>query len=175
VVQAFLNTHFDLEVNWGEDVLSSPGALAEWFERHGISEGRASRRDLDRALELRTGLRALASQNGNGATGNLAILARLDDVAIGAASEVRFGSDGGPRFVAATGSGIAGALGAVVAMTAAAMIDGSWTRLKLCPGEHCGWAFYDHSRNQSGRWCSMSVCGGRAKSRAHYQRTRSGS
>jgi predicted RNA-binding Zn ribbon-like protein len=175
VVQAFLNTHFDLEVNWGEDVLSSPGALAEWFERHGVSDGRASRRDLERALELRTGLRALAAQNRNGAAVSPDILAQLDAVATGAPSEVRFGSEGRPRFVAAAGSGLTGALGALVAMTAVAMIDGSWARLKLCPGEHCGWAFYDHSRNQSGRWCSMSVCGGRAKARAHYLRTRSAS
>jgi predicted RNA-binding Zn ribbon-like protein len=52
------------------------------------------------------------------------------------------------------------------------MRDRSWSRLKVCPGEHCGWAFYDHSRNQAGRWCSMAVCGGRAKARAHYLRTR---
>lgn len=167
MVQAFLNTHFDLEVNWGKDVLSTPGALADWLERHGISDGSASRSDLGRALALRAGLRALVAQQGNGA-----ILAQLDAVATGAPSEVRFAHDGGPRFVAAAGSGIAGALGALVAMSAAAMIDGTWSRLKLCPGEHCGWAFYDHSRNQSGRWCSMSVCGGRAKSRAHYLRTR---
>jgi predicted RNA-binding Zn ribbon-like protein len=52
------------------------------------------------------------------------------------------------------------------------MLDGTWRRLKVCPGDHCGWAFYDHSRNQTGRWCSMSVCGGRAKARAHYHRHR---
>jgi predicted RNA-binding Zn ribbon-like protein len=52
------------------------------------------------------------------------------------------------------------------------MLDGTWDRLKACPGHDCGWAFYDHSRNQTGRWCSMSVCGGRAKARAHYHRRR---
>jgi predicted RNA-binding Zn ribbon-like protein len=57
-------------------------------------------------------------------------------------------------------------------MTAAAMLDGSFSRLKICPGPDCDWAFYDHSRNQSGRWCSMAVCGGRVKARAHYHRRR---
>jgi predicted RNA-binding Zn ribbon-like protein len=52
------------------------------------------------------------------------------------------------------------------------MIDGRWQRMKACPGEHCGWVFYDHSRNNSGRWCSMAVCGGRTKARAHYRRQR---
>jgi predicted RNA-binding Zn ribbon-like protein len=50
------------------------------------------------------------------------------------------------------------------------MIDGSWLRFKACPGRGCGWAFYDHSRNQSARWCSMKVCGDREKARAYYQR-----
>jgi predicted RNA-binding Zn ribbon-like protein len=42
--------------------------------------------------------------------------------------------------------------------------------LKACPGRHCGWAFYDHSRNQSARWCSMQICGDREKARAYYRR-----
>ena len=53
-----------------------------------------------------------------------------------------------------------------------AISDGSWSRLKVCPGDDCGWAFYDESRNRAGRWCSMSVCGGREKARAHYRRQR---
>ena len=50
------------------------------------------------------------------------------------------------------------------------MIDGGFSRLKICPGEDCGWAFYDHSKNHSAHWCSMKVCGDREKSRAYYQR-----
>jgi predicted RNA-binding Zn ribbon-like protein len=50
------------------------------------------------------------------------------------------------------------------------MLDGTWARLKACPGRDCGWVFYDHSRNQSARWCSMKVCGDREKARAYYQR-----
>jgi predicted RNA-binding Zn ribbon-like protein len=52
------------------------------------------------------------------------------------------------------------------------MVTGRWSRLKICPGDDCGWAFYDGSRNRTGRWCSMSVCGGRSKARAHYRRQR---
>jgi predicted RNA-binding Zn ribbon-like protein len=44
-------------------------------------------------------------------------------------------------------------------------------RLKLCPGEQCGWLFMDLSKNRSRRWCEMQVCGNRAKSR-RYQRAR---
>jgi predicted RNA-binding Zn ribbon-like protein len=99
------------------------------------------------------------------------LLARINALARGASAEVRLGPEG-PRFLAGTTAGLDGALGVVLAATAGAMLDGSWSRLKICPGDHCGWAFYDHSRNQSGRWCSMNVCGGRAKARAHYRRRR---
>jgi predicted RNA-binding Zn ribbon-like protein len=34
----------------------------------------------------------------------------------------------------------------------------------------CGWLFYDTSRNHSRRWCTMRICGNRAKAHRHYQR-----
>jgi predicted RNA-binding Zn ribbon-like protein len=41
-------------------------------------------------------------------------------------------------------------------------------RVGQCPG--CGWLFLDSSRNRSRRWCTMEVCGNRAKARRHYER-----
>ena len=41
------------------------------------------------------------------------------------------------------------ALSVLLASAAEAMIDGSWERLKACPGRDCGWVFYDQSRNGS--------------------------
>jgi len=43
-------------------------------------------------------------------------------------------------------------------------------RVKICPADDCLWAFYDESRNGSRQWCSMAVCGNRAKARAHRAR-----
>jgi predicted RNA-binding Zn ribbon-like protein len=34
------------------------------------------------------------------------------------------------------------------------------------------WAFYDRSKNRSGHWCSMRVCGNRAKARQFRERRR---
>jgi predicted RNA-binding Zn ribbon-like protein len=39
----------------------------------------------------------------------------------------------------------------------------SWARLKVCANPGCRWAFYDTSRNHSGTWCDMNICGARAK------------
>ena len=43
-------------------------------------------------------------------------------------------------------------------------------RLKQCEG--CGWLFYDMSRTHARRWCTMQLCGNRAKARRHYERSR---
>lgn len=43
-------------------------------------------------------------------------------------------------------------------------------RLGACPA--CGWFYLDGTRNRSRRWCSMSMCGGAAKSRRYYERVR---
>ncbi|MEA2198823.1 MAG: hypothetical protein QOJ25_2874 [Solirubrobacteraceae bacterium] len=183
VVQAFINTHYDLEFDHGAELLSTRGALAAWLTARGLTpvgvEARAD--DLERALAAREGLRALARTNGagaaagreaRGAAAGREALAELDRAARGAPVEIRFAPEG-PHFVGADCS-VAGAIGVFMALTAQAMLDGTWSRLKVCPGHDCGWAFYDSSRNQTGRWCSMSVCGGRAKARAHYQRRRPG-
>jgi predicted RNA-binding Zn ribbon-like protein len=45
-------------------------------------------------------------------------------------------------------------------------------QLRQCGGDKCTWLFVDHSKNQSRRWCDMKICGNRAKSRKHYQKTR---
>jgi predicted RNA-binding Zn ribbon-like protein len=36
-----------------------------------------------------------------------------------------------------------------------------------CTSDECLWAFYDRSRNRSRHWCSMGVCGNRAKTRTY--------
>jgi predicted RNA-binding Zn ribbon-like protein len=43
--------------------------------------------------------------------------------------------------------------------------------LKACMGTDCGWLFLDPGDRR--RWCTMEVCGNRAKARRHAQRARS--
>lgn len=61
-------------------------------------------------------------------------------------------------------------LGSLVATAVRLSYEGECTRLKLCQLDTCRYAFYDESRNRSGRWCSMATCGNRAKSRAFRER-----
>jgi predicted RNA-binding Zn ribbon-like protein len=64
------------------------------------------------------------------------------------------------------------ALDEVAAVALAAMLDGSWPRLKAC--RNCHWSFYDYSPNRSATWCSMQLCGNRKKTRAYRRRKAEG-
>lgn len=58
-------------------------------------------------------------------------------------------------------------LSRVAVAVADALVAGTWTRLKACEAETCHWAYYDRSPAGRGRWCSMQVCGARAKMRRY--------
>ena len=45
-----------------------------------------------------------------------------------------------------------------------------FTYIKACEGPACTLLFADHTRGRARRWCSMAICGNRAKQAAHRQR-----
>jgi predicted RNA-binding Zn ribbon-like protein len=92
----------------------------------------------------------------------------LNDATRRARPQVVFGGEGWRLEVAA--GGLDAALGRLAVIIAATMQDGTWPRLKLCTNQACQWAFYDASRAQTARWCSMQICGNRAKQRAWRHR-----
>jgi predicted RNA-binding Zn ribbon-like protein len=46
-----------------------------------------------------------------------------------------------------------------------------FTHVKACEGPECTLLFVDRTRGRARRWCSMAVCGNRAKQAAHRKRT----
>jgi predicted RNA-binding Zn ribbon-like protein len=44
------------------------------------------------------------------------------------------------------------------------------SRVRLCPGENCGWLFIDRSKNRSRKWCDMKDCGNVVKARNYRKR-----
>lgn len=171
LVQAFVNTFWDLDGH-GADRLGDPPALAEWLSSRGLLEpgSRLGDADLRRALAVREGLRALLLAN-NGAAPDRAKIEQLNRALRAPELFVKLSLSAPPEFTTSRRN-LDGALALIATAVAVAQIDGSWSRLKACRGDHCGWAFYDHSRNQASSWCSMSICGGRAKSRDYRRRRR---
>ncbi|MGO4722354.1 MULTISPECIES: CGNR zinc finger domain-containing protein [unclassified Inquilinus] len=56
---------------------------------------------------------------------------------------------------------------------AAFVCDEDFTHVKACEGPACTLMFADHTRGHGRRWCSMAICGNRAKQAAHRNRLRS--
>jgi hypothetical protein len=169
LVQRFVNS-IDLES--GEDELASAEALRDWFAERGLMEkgDPVGPADLRRALDVREGLRAVLLRN-NGLPLDEERVRRLDSAVGRAPVRVRFEPGRDPELVASC-SGVDGAIARLMAMVASGVESGSWERLKACPREECEWAFYDRSKNTSGRWCSMESCGNIEKARAFRERRR---
>ena len=169
LVQAFVNTA-DLEEGW--DVFADPAGLRDWLVDRGLLETTAtlSPADLAQSLAVREAIRELLFAN-NGGVADEAAVATLNDVAAAAPLIVRF--DVASQAHAVPGAtGLAGALAQLFGYILAARIDGTWPRLKACRNDVCRWAFYDASKNRSGHWCSMAICGSRRKTRAYRARRR---
>ena len=130
--------------------------LPAWLAEHGLGDA-----ELDRAVALREAFRSLLHCNNVGGDATDAV-AVVNEAARGVCAQVE---DGAVRL---SGSD---ALGEVTAIALTAMLDGTWSRLKVC--RKCEWAFYDTSKNRSGSWCSMQLCGNRQKTRAYRDRRRS--
>lgn len=163
-VRAFVNT-WDIEA--AEDAIATPAALGRWLMSAELVDGavRATAADLAHAAAVREALRAALAANHDGGPVPAGAMAVVNDAAERAGLALSMTPEAGwvarPR-----ASGVDGAIGALLVIVIDAMTDGSWRRLKVCVNDTCQWAFYDHSRARSGKWCSMQVCGNRAKQQA---------
>jgi predicted RNA-binding Zn ribbon-like protein len=169
LVQDFVNT---LDEEEQTDELSTVEGMRAWLAAQGLAEvaGEPVESDRQRAFEAREAIRTMLFANHDREDAPEA-LAALNRLAGEAPLVVRFSSPGEASLEPAR-AGIEAVLARLLAAIVMAMADGSWQRLKICRADTCHWAFYDGSRNRSGTWCSMAVCGNRTKVRAYQQRRR---
>ena len=157
------NTHL------GEtELIAEPEDLARWFVSAGLTDHppAVSRRELAYAHELREGLRP-------------ALLASDGPLVAGLAEDWLGRTPGRlcveqntltPRFEPERQTSCC--------LLVAAVLDGldlvreTPGRVRECAGSSCPVVYLDTSRNHSRRWCSMEVCGSRAKASTYYRRHR---
>ncbi|MFJ1750189.1 CGNR zinc finger domain-containing protein [Streptomyces sp. NPDC088116] len=155
LIEALVNT---LDIETGADALDTADGRAVF----GLTE-----RTVPAARELREALRtACLAHAGHRPPGrSTAVLDRLlAEAPLRLAIDARGGAALRPVTAPdALASRIAAAIAAGVA-------DGTWPRLKACEATDCEWVYYDRSPAGRGRWCSMSVCGARAKMRTYRAR-----
>ncbi len=62
-----------------------------------------------------------------------------------------------------------------IARAAAELLaSGELALVRICSADTCQWLFLDTSKNHHRRWCSMKICGNRAKAQKFYARKKSG-
>jgi predicted RNA-binding Zn ribbon-like protein len=175
LVRRFVNTR-DIEAN--RDALATTIGLETWLRGAGLLDADTQppqppvgAADRTHAVEVREALRALLLANHDNRPAPAEAVRVLNGAMRRAALSPSFSVATVARWTVepATG-GVDGALGRLLGVVIETMADGTWPRLKACMNDDCQWAFYDKSRARSGKWCSMGVCGNRAKQRAWRSR-----
>jgi predicted RNA-binding Zn ribbon-like protein len=161
----FCNTR----AGWGEpeprEYLQTPGHLGVWARAAGLTDHVPTEDDptvVGRALVLREALYAVCL--GHGTPEDWSALAAEAELAACAAR------------LTPAGWTLPDELGAelpilAVARAAADLVTSPrLAGVRACPGHGCGWLFLDRTGRR--RWCTMAVCGNRAKARRHAARRR---
>jgi predicted RNA-binding Zn ribbon-like protein len=169
-IQAFVNT---LDVEEGTDELDSVESFQKFLEATDqVKPGfEVKPHHLPLARELRDAVRESLAANSNNhadrdATVRMIAGARTLQIDLQPDDDGNLALDLSPVDTFAT-------LGSqLLAIAFQSQIEGTWNRLKLCENPECRWAFYDNSRNRSGSWCRMGLCGNRLKNRAYRERHR---
>lgn len=147
----------------GWERLHEPGDLQAWVEsRFGSLDAPVTAEQFLRALTVRRAITTLAHAAADGTAFDRHSIDVLNDTA--AATPVRPYLPGGsvppaPPTLSAVLSAIAG--------NAIDVLSSPDQRVRRCAAGDCELIFFDHSRPNARRWCSMARCGNRAKVRAH--------
>jgi len=122
-------------------------------------------RDLTDALALRAALANALTAIGHGSE------VSGEDVDVinlfAATPDIPPALSGGKRQAGRTRARAGQALSAMAREAVLLFASSSRERIRECAADDCGLIFYDESRSNNRRWCSMQRCGNRAKVRAH--------
>lgn len=143
-----------------QDLIATQGGLSAWLSHAGLVEdGRARPLDGLRAL-LRTAVLPLRQGEPIPPDVLSAVNATLDGVRL----RLRLAPTAeGLRLVETLDLADVGARGAIALDFAHFVCDHEPQRLKRCDNPACSMVFYDRGKNNTRRWCTMSICGNRDK------------
>jgi predicted RNA-binding Zn ribbon-like protein len=164
LIVEFANT---IDIETGDDQLATVVAAAAWMRAHGwgtSSVGDAERRSL---VDLRDDLRQCLVGH-HDRIDDPEVFGRLAERITRADASIRLRSEG--TQLVARRRGLDEVLVALGDAIGTALDSGTWHRYRICPADDCLEAFLDDSRSGNRRWCSMELCGNRAKVRAFRDR-----
>jgi predicted RNA-binding Zn ribbon-like protein len=164
-VRRFCNT---INRENGADRFTTADGFDQWLRGEGRRPTRPNRRDLARIVAFREAIHAITRANQEQRVPHAA-LGDLADMVTDVSYRIR-ATPASLHLVPDAPTATAALLGELALICKRADDDGTLRRLKSCA--HCQWTIYDASKNQSGRWCSMSICGTRHNARAYRKRHR---
>lgn len=173
LVQDLANT---LDMESGRDALTTPDGLAAFLAAQRLTGLGLGAPDVPALRELREALRAACLAH-TGTDAPPDATATLDRLLAEAPLVLAVDATGAATLRPAAGlTGVPALTARIAAGIATAVADGTWPRLKACLADDCHWVYYDRSPAGRSRWCTMAVCGSRAKMRAYRaNRARQGS
>ena len=161
LLRDFVNT---AEPQLGTDQLV-PSTATGCLRRLGLlaADGGVAAANLPLLVGVREGLREVLL----GHAGHASAANELDDLLAAVPVTLRL-ADGTVTLAAVEDRAAHRVVAALLSAVVAAPQE-EWVRLKVCARDSCRWAFFDSSRNRSGRWCSMAGCGNIVKMRRAYR------
>ncbi|MDJ0334113.1 CGNR zinc finger domain-containing protein [Salinibacterium sp. G-O1] len=154
-----------------QETIDSPTDLAGWLdERFPEVDGTATDRDLVDALTLRAVIARSAIAISRG------LRPAEDDVDVinlfAATPDIPPALAGGRRQAGRAHARVSQTLSVMAREVVELFSADRADRIRQCSADDCQLIFYDESRSNNRRWCSMQRCGNRAKVRAHRARLR---
>ncbi|MFJ5259453.1 CGNR zinc finger domain-containing protein [Streptomyces sp. NPDC088387] len=164
-----LNTRW-IDDGGTHDLLERPGGLAIWLSSAGLVDvAPDSQETLGALLATRTALHAIVAGEG----GDPELSREMLNDTLGHGRIRRVLGRTGPETAVETDTP-----GWLAAWRCAELylrlLEEGPDRIRKCASPVCVLHFYDTSKNGGRRWCSMTSCGNRAKTRRHYERHQGG-
>jgi predicted RNA-binding Zn ribbon-like protein len=156
---------YDHLVVWAHDAGLVDAASAAHLRERAAHEPRVASRELERARSLRRALYAACTDaRDEESWETVATQARA------AASHAVLRRDDAPgsRWSVSPATGLSRPRLEVARVAGHLLATAELDHVKACPGTGCGWLFVDPRGRR--RWCTMAVCGNRAKARRHAHR-----
>ncbi len=169
----FINTSYGVGANHSE-LLGSDQQVLEWLARAGLtsSPDPAGKRGalLRAALQLRENARDLLERRKAGKAGNPSVLNGV--LAAGTTHHQLVWKKGqAPALTQQrSGSSVEATLVPVAEAIATLLVQGDFDLVRKCESDDCTLWFLDRTKSHRRRWCSMAVCGNRAKVAAFRER-----
>ena len=155
------------------ETLRCPDDLAAWLtDRFAEVEGTVSEGDLKDALHLRSAIARTATRASRGETPDPV---DVDVINLYAATpDIPPALAGGTRQAGRSRARTGQALSELARQAVELFAPENLERIRECSADDCAIVFYDESRSNNRRWCSMQRCGNRAKVRTHRDKVKAG-